>query len=291
MALLGQTLINGLLIGGVYALIAVGLTMIFGVMKIVNFAQGEFLMLGMYSTYLLHKAFNSASPYLLIIPVATIMFLIGLLIYKAVIHPVIGKGDTSYILLTVGLSFFLQNVAQVVFSPNPIGIETSIKNHSIKLADLAIITPRIIAFAIAAVFMILVSLFLSKTDLGRAMRATSEDRTIAQMLGINTTRTFMIAFGLGAMFAAIAGAIISPIFYVYPRIGTVFATTVYACVVIGGLGSIQGAFIGGLIIGLVEALAGSYIALQMAPSSVFAVLLIFMLFKPEGLLGGGARKA
>ncbi len=289
--LFGQTIINGLLAGGIYALIAVGLTMVFGVMKIVNFAQSEFLMLGMYFTYMLYKVFNLETPYLLIIPVAGIMFSLGMLIYSIAVRPVVGKGDTSYILLTVGLSYFLQNMAQVIWSANPVSVDTELKNSSIALGPLTIITPRIIAFGIAALFMLLVNFFLSKTDTGRAMRATSENVQVAQMLGINTSKMFVIAFGMGAMLSAVAGVVVSPIYAIYPRIGTVFATTIYACVVIGGLGNIKGAFFGGLIIGLVEALAASYIALNLAPTCVFVILLLFMLFKPMGLFGKGARVA
>lgn len=289
MNLLGQTIINGLLIGGIYALIAVGQTMIFGVMKIINFAQGEFLMLGLYITWMFANAIGTGNPYLLIVPVATIMFLFGMTVYRVVIHPVVGQGTTSYILLTVGLSYFLQNVAQMIWTANPVGINSPIKTDSISLGELSLALPRIIAFGIALVFMILVSAFLSKTDTGRAMRATSENIPVAKMLGINTTKMFMLAFGLGTMFAAIAGVIISPIFYAYPRIGTVFAVTIYACVVIGGLGNIKGALVGGLIIGLVEAFTGSYISLNLAPTFVYAALMIFMIFKPQGLFGGGGR--
>lgn len=289
MNLLGQTIINGLLIGGIYALIAVGQTMIFGVMKIVNFAQGEFLMLGLYVTWIFAQAIGTGNPYMLIIPIATVMFLFGMLVYRIVIHPVVGQEATSYILLTVGLSYFLQNVAQMIWSANPVGINSPIKTDSINLGPLSFALPRVIAFGIAIVLMILVSTFLSKTDTGRAMRATSENISVAKMLGINTTKMFMIAFGLGTMFAAVAGVIISPIYYAYPRIGTVFATTIYACVVIGGLGNIKGAFVGGIIIGLIEAFTGSYIALNLAPTFVYAALMIFMIFKPQGLFGGGGR--
>lgn len=289
--LFGQTLINGFLMGGVYALIAVGLTMIFGVMKIVNFAQSEFLMLGMYFTWILSRLFTTSNPYLLIVPVASIMFIVGMIVFRLVVHPVIGKGDTSYILLTVGLSYFLQNLAQVIWSANPVSIDTPLKNSSIQIGPLSVITPRIIAFVIALLFMLLVNFFLSKTDTGRAMRATSENTAVAAMLGINARRMFVIAFGMGAMLSAVAGVIISPMYSIYPRAGTVFATTIYACVVIGGLGNIKGAFFGGLIIGLVEAFASSYVALNLAPTCVFSMLLLFMLFKPQGLFGKGARVA
>lgn len=289
MSLFGQTLINGILIGGIYALIAVGQTMIFGVMKIINFAQGEFLMLGLYVTWMFSEAFGTNNPYLLIVPIATIMFLFGILVYKVVVHPVIGQGNTSYILLTVGLSYFLQNVAQMIWTANPVGINSPIKTSSIPLGMATIAVPRLIAFSIGIVFVVLVSAFLTKTDTGRAMRATSENMAVAKMLGIDTTKMFMIAFGLGTMFAAVAGVIISPIYYAYPRVGTVFATTIYACVVIGGLGNIKGAFVGALIIGLIEAFTGSYISLNLAPTFVFLSLMVFMIFKPQGLFGGGGR--
>lgn len=290
MELLGQTLINGLLIGGVYALISVGQTLIFGVMKIVNFAQGEFLMVGLYVTLMLAQAIGTRNPYLLIIPVGVLMFCFGMIVYQMVVKHVVGKGATSYILLTVGLSYFLQNVAQMIWTANPVGLDTDFKTMSLKLSAFSIAVPRLIAFAIAVAFMIAVNFFLNKTDMGRAMRATSEDTTVAKLLGIDTKKMFLIAFGLGTMFAAIAGCIVSPIYYAYPRVGTVFSTTVYSCVVIGGLGNIKGAFIGGLIIGIIEALAGSYLALALAPTCVYAVLMLFLIFKPQGLFGGGGRR-
>ena len=287
MLLFGQTIINGLLIGGVYALIAVGLTMIFGVMKIVNFAQGEFLMMGMYLTWVTAEAIGTDNPYLLIFPIAAVMFVIGIAFFRAVIKPVLGKGMQSYILLTVGLSYFLQNIAQMIWGSFPTGIDSPIKAASIMVGPLAIILPRLIAFGFAVLFMVLVNIFLMKTNTGRALRATSENMTTAKMFGINTNRMFMIAFGLGIMFAAIAGCIISPIYYVYPRIGTVFSTYIFACVVIGGLGNIKGAFIGGILIGLIEALAGSYISLNLAPTCIYIVLILCMQFRPKGLFGKG----
>ncbi len=287
--LFGQTFVNGLLMGGVYALIAVGLTMIFGVMNIVNFAQGEFMMLGMYCTWAFAQCFHSNNPYLLIIPVMAATFLIGMLLYRLFVHPVIGQGDTAYILLTVGLSYFLQNIAQVIWGADPRSIDTPLKSASISLGLLSIIVPRLIAFLLAVLFMLLFGLFLSKTDMGRAMRATSENATVAQILGVNTRVMFLVAFGLGTALSAVAGCIISPMYSIYPRVGQVFATTIFACVIIGGLGDIKGAFVGGILIGLVEAFASSYLALNLAPTCVFAVMLLFMLLKPDGLFGKGAR--
>lgn len=285
-----QSIINGLLIGGVYALIAVGLTIIFGVMKIVNFAQGEFVMLGMYVTWLLFSAIGG-SPYLLIVPAGIIMFIIGWLIYKIVINPVVGKGDTSYILLTVGLSYFLQNAAQLAFSADYHTVESSIKNNAIQVAGLSIQTPRLIAFVVAIVMVIFVHIFLKYTDIGRAMRATSENSEVAATLGVNPVSTYAIAFAIGTLLAGMAGVLLTPMFYVYPRIGTLFNTTAFVVVVLGGLGNVTGALLGGLLIGLVEAFTGSFIALDLAPVGTFVVFLLVLLLKPEGLFGRGVRKA
>ncbi|WP_094547226.1 branched-chain amino acid ABC transporter permease [Petroclostridium xylanilyticum] len=288
--LIGQSIINGLLIGGVYALIAVSLTIIFGVMKIVNFAQGEFLMVGMYATWLLYSAIGG-SPYLLIIPVAFIMFIFGWLVYKILINPVVGKGDTAYILLTVGLSFFLQNAAQLIWTADYHTVETTIKGHSIQLGELSILTPRLIAFLVAIVLVAVIHIFLKKTDIGRAMRATAENSQIASMLGINPVVTYAIAFSIGAVLAGLAGVLLTPMFYVFPRVGALFTTTAFVVVVLGGMGNITGALLGGLLIGLVEAFTGSFIALDLAPVGTFVVFLLALLLKPEGLFGGGTRKA
>jgi branched-chain amino acid transport system permease protein len=287
---MGQSVINGLLIGGVYALIAVGLTIIFGVMKIVNFAQGEFLMVGMYATWLLFSAIGG-SPYLLIIPVAFIMFIFGWLVYKILVNPVVGKGDTSYILLTIGLSFFLQNAAQLIWTADYHTVETSLKGQALQLGGLSILVPRLIAFAVAIILVAIVHLFLKKTDIGRAMRATAENSEVSSMLGINPITTYAIAFAIGTVLAGIAGTLLTPMFYVFPRVGALFTTTAFVVVVLGGLGNITGALLGGLLIGLVEAFTGSFIALDLAPVGTFIVFLLVLLLKPEGLFGGGARKA
>lgn len=286
----GQSLINGLMVGGVYSLIAVGLTIIFGVMKIVNFAQGEFVMIGMYVVWMLYSAIGG-SPYLLIVPVILITFIVGWLIYKTVINPIVGKGDTKYILLTVGLSFFLQNIAQVIWTSDYHTIETSIKNSAIQIGEFSISTPRLIAFLVAIGLVIIVNIFLKKTDMGMAMRSTAENSEVACLLGVNPVKTYSMAFAIGVVLAGIAGVLLTPMFYIFPRVGALFNTTAFVVVVLGGLGNITGALLGGLIIGLVEAFTGSFVALDLAPVGSFVVFLIVLLFKPEGIFGGGSRKA
>jgi branched-chain amino acid transport system permease protein len=291
-----QVIINGLLIGGVYALLAVGLTMIFGVMKVINFAQSEYMMLGMYLTYSLYKLFNldeTSTPYLFVIPIAVIMFIFGIIVFTIFIRPIIGRDNVAFILLTVGLSYMFQNAAQMLFTANPKAIDTAVKATSIYLqeADISISVAKLVAAILAVAFVLCVSLFLSKTDTGRSMRATSENQEIAILLGINPKMSFMLAFGLGAMFAGIAGVLLSPIYTVYPRIGTLFATTTFAVVILGGLGNVTGALFGGLLVGVVENIVGTYIALNLAPVGVFALFIIVMLIKPNGLFGTGGRKA
>jgi branched-chain amino acid transport system permease protein len=292
---MGQTIINGLLIGGVYALIAVGLSLIHGVMKIVNFAQGDFLAVGMYFSYLLYLLMPEGSlPYWLLIPVAVFMYIFGAIVYRTSVSKVVGKGDSNYILLTLGLSYLIQNVLQLIFGPNYLSVEVSkeLKYGAITFGDnLVLMTPRLIAFGGALIFVFLVSYFLSSTDLGRAMRSTSEDSTVAAMLGVNTRAVYTMAFGLGTVFAGIAGLLLTPMFLISPQVGTTFSTIGLSAIVLGGLGNLRGAMVGGLIIGLVESFTTNYASLDLAPVAINSVLMLVLVLKPYGLFGRSARKA
>jgi branched-chain amino acid transport system permease protein len=286
----GQSLANGLLMGGVYALIAVGLTIIFGVMKMINFAQGEFLMLGMYASWFLYSI-TKASPYFLILPVAVIMFVIGLLVFRITIKPIMGRDKTQFVVLTMGLAFVLVSLMQLIFGTSYQSISIPIKNKALALGPVALTLPRLIACGIMLVLVFLVNLFLKATDLGRAMRATAENTAVAKMLGINTDKIFYIAFALGIMLAGLAGLLLTPIYYIYPKVGDPFKTIAMVVIVLGGLGDIRGAMIGGFIAGVVESILAQYVAFDFAPAGVYIILLLVLLFKPEGIFGKGARKA
>ncbi|MGI6160445.1 MAG: branched-chain amino acid ABC transporter permease [Christensenellales bacterium] len=292
-----QTIINGLLIGGVYALIAVGLSMIHGVMKIVNFAQGEFLAVGMYFSYMLYVLMPPGSlPYWLLIPVAMLMFVFGVIIYRTSISRVVGKGESNYILLTLGLSYLIQNVLQMIFGPNyySLDVPNSLRYAAITVgenADMIIATPRLIAFVGALIFVMLVTYFLGKTDIGRAMRATSENTAVAKTLGINVKVIFTVAFALGTVFAGIAGLLLTPMFLISPQIGTTFSTIAMCAMVLGGLGNLKGAMLGGIIIGLVESFSSNYISLDIAPVIINTVLMLVLILRPYGIFGKGARTA
>lgn len=288
--LIGQSLLNGLTMGGIYALISVGLTLIFGVMKVINFAQGEFLMLGMYMTFLLHRM-SGLGPYHLLIPVILVMFLIGVILYRILIKPIIGRDGTSFIIITMGLSYVMTTTIQLIFSPNSQTVATSVSSISVPIGPFSIALSRLIAFGFMAVAVLLVYLFLKKTDVGRAMRATSENIEVSQMLGIKTNNMFRLAFGLGITMAGITGLLLTPIYFVTPTVGAPFKTIAMACVVLGGLGNVGGAVIGGFLTGILEAFVGSFISFDLAPGSGYLILLIVLIFKPDGLFGKGARKA
>ena len=290
-----QILINGLLIGAVYSLIAVGLTMIHGVMKIVNFAQGDFLMVGMYVSYVLYGLFMPAgsAPYLLIVPVSIIMFLFGVLVFRTTVSKVVGKGETSYIILTIGLSYFLQYGIQMIFGANyqSIPVSDKLKFGSFSVFGVVFTTTRWIAFVAALAFTIFVNYLLGHTDIGRAMRATSENKTVAISFGVNTKVVYFVAFGLGTAFAGISGLLVTPLYMIYPNVGAVFSIIAMSAMVLGGLGNIKGAMIGGLIIGVVEALASTYFTTNVSQIAINLVLLLILIFKPYGIFGKGARVA
>lgn len=287
-----QVIINGLLIGGVYALVAVGITMIHGVMKIVNFAQGDFLAMGLYFTYAMYSLLPPGSmPYWLLVPVGAAMYLAGCIFFSTTIKKVIGKGDSNYILLTIGLSYIIQNLIQLIFGPDfkTVAVSDQLRNGALALGSVSLSTARVIAFVAAAAFALFVNWFLGSTDIGRAMRATSENRVIAESLGVKTNIVFITAFALGTVFAGISGLLISPIFLLSPKVGSQFSTIAMSAMVLGGLGNIKGALIGGLIIGLVESMTSSYAGVLLAQVAINTVLMLVLIFRPYGLFGKKGR--
>jgi branched-chain amino acid transport system permease protein len=287
-----QVIVNGILMGGVFALVAVGLTMIHGVMKVVNFAQGDFLVVGLFLTYLFYTFMPEQSlPYWLILPVASGMYLFGCIIFQSTIRKVLGQGDSNYILLTIGISFMIQNLLQLVFGANFRSLPVSEELRMGSWDFLGILFPqsRTIAFFAVIVFVLFVNWFLTKTDVGRAMRATSENRVVAESLGIRGDMVYTMAFAIGTMFAGLSGMLLSPVQLIFPSAGLPFSLVAMSAMVLGGLGNIKGAFIGGLIIGLVESFTASYVNIAMAPIMVNFVLILVLIFKPYGILGKKRR--
>lgn len=284
---IAQSAINGLMIGGVYALIAVGLTLIFGVMGIVNFAQGEFLMLGMYATWLIWQAAH-VNAYALLLVAAPLLFGFGYLVFKGLVSRVVGKGDVMYILLTIGLSIFAQNVILLIFTANYQVINDPIKAAALYLGPFSFPMARVISFVAAVLLVAALNWVISRTELGRAMRACAENREVATLLGIDTGATYAVAFGIGALLAGAAGTLLSPVYYIYPGVGSLFGLTAFVVVVLGGMGSVVGALLGGLIIGVVEALTGNFLSLDLQSLGTFVIFLLVLFFRPNGILGKGA---
>jgi len=289
-----QVIINGILMGGVFALVAVGLTMIHGVMKVVNFAQGDFLVVGLFLTYVFyHFLPGNSMPYWLILPVASGMYIFGCIIFRLAINKVIGQGDSNYILLTIGISFMIQNLLQLIFGADfrSIPVSDELRMGAWKFLGTLFPISRTIAFLSAVAFVIFVNWFLTKTDIGRAMRATSENRVVAESLGVRGGMVYITAFAIGTMFAGVSGLFLSPTQMIFPAAGAPFGTVAMSAMVLGGLGNIKGAFIGGLVIGLVESFTSSYFSIALAPVATNFVLILVLIFKPYGILGTRRRTA
>ncbi|MCX5917888.1 MAG: branched-chain amino acid ABC transporter permease [Deltaproteobacteria bacterium] len=279
-----QLLVNGILHGGIYALISIGLTMIWGVMQIVNFAHGEFLMLGMYASFWVFTLYG-VDPYLALLIIMPGLFLLGVLTQWLVISPILDAPHAAQIFATVGLSIVLQNLALFAWKGDyrNIRLETSISN--VKVMGLVISFPRLMAFLITLGMVIALFFFLKKTYLGKALRATADNKRSAQLMGINVSRLYYLALGIGTACVGAAGGILMPMYSVFPTVGSYFVLTAFVVVVLGGMGSMAGAFVGGLIIGVVEAFSGFFLAPALKEVVYFLVFVLILVFKPSGLMG------
>ncbi len=279
-----QALLSGILVGGVYALIGVGLTIIFGVMRVINFAHGDLLMLGMYLTWQLFVRLGW-DPYVAILVVAPAMFLVGAFLQRVFVNRVLNALPQNQILLTIGLGLILSNAVMLAYTSDDRILTTSYSSSSFFLGDLSVSKPLLYSFLVTAAITGALAWFLLRTDTGQAIRATAQDREAAQLMGINVAWTSILAFGIGSALAGVAGALLSPTYYIYPQVGGAFTLKAFVIVVLGGMGSIVGATLGGLIIGVTESLAAIYVASGLKELVVFVLFLALLLFRPSGLLG------
>ncbi len=284
MVLFLQSVLSGVLVGGVYALIGIGLTLIFGVMRVINFAHGELVMLGMYASWILFSRLGW-DPFLSIAAVAPLLFLWGALLQTTVINRVLGALPQNQILLTIGLGLVMSNAVMLAFTSDYRILTTSYSSASFRLLGLSVSQPLLISFVITVAITAGLVLFLLRTDTGQAIRATAQDREAAQLMGINVQRMSVLAFGLGAALAGTAGALVSPTYYIFPQVGSAFTLKAFVIVVLGGMGSVAGATLGGILIGVVESLAAVYVASGLKELVVFVLFLVLLLVKPSGLLG------
>jgi branched-chain amino acid transport system permease protein len=279
-----QSLISGILIGGVYALIGIGLTIIFGVMRVINFAHGDLLMLGMYATYFLFTLLH-IDPFVSIVITIPLMFLFGAFLQKVFINRALNALPQNQILLTIGMGLVMSNTIMLAFTSDYKILSTSYSSSSVTVLGISISSPLVVSFVITVAITAALYWFLYKTDMGQAIRATAQDREAAQLMGINVKRMSIIAFGLGSALAGTAGALISPTYYIFPQVGSVFTLKAFVITVLGGMGSIVGATLGGVLIGVAESVGGVYFGSGWKDVIVFVLFLLVLLFKPSGLLG------
>jgi branched-chain amino acid transport system permease protein len=280
-----QTIVNGLFAGAIFSLVAIGLTMIYGVMLILNFAHGEFLMLGMYVAF---WAFTLAGldPYLSIPIAAGLIFGVGALIQTGLIQRVLDAHPLNQIILLLGVSTLLIGLVQFFWTAEPRAIHVPYETEVFVLMGLRFSIPRTVAFFSAMVISLALYLFLQYTKTGAAIRAVSQSRTGALLMGIDVKFIYRLTFGLGAAVTAIGGVLLTPNFRMIPTVGQPFAVTAFVVVVLGTMGNFIGAFLGGLIIGLVEAFAGFFLGGDVKIVASMFVFILILLFRPAGLFGG-----
>jgi len=283
-----QAVINGLLIGGIYALVSIGVTLIFGVVKIVNFAQGEFVMIGMYISFFLATKLG-LDPLLSLAISMPALFLIGVLLQQTLIRRVLGLGDMPQIFLTFALSLLLMNVALLVFTADYRTVHTSYSDSSFQLGPVYISVAKLIAFVVAMLLSGALWLFLHATDIGKAMRAAAQNRDVAMLMGINPNRVFSVAVGLALALAGAAGSLLMPFYPAYPTVGQVFTLMAFVAVILGTLGSVTGALIAGLMMGIAESLGIQFVGADSGLIVVFLMLLVTLAVRPSGLFGGWSR--
>ena len=285
-----SNLINGISLGSVYAIIALGYTMVYGIAKMLNFAHGDVIMIGGYvafcTNYYLH--WPALPSILLAVVVCT---LLGIIIERLAYKPLRNAGSLAVLITAIGVSYFLQNAALLIWSSNPKSFPNMIGTGSFSIGKAQVTLPSLITIAACIIIMIALTLFTSKTKMGKAMRAVSEDKGAAQLMGINVNATISLTFAIGSGLAAIAGVLLCTSYpQLMPTTGSMPGIKAFTAAVFGGIGSIPGAMLGGILLGLIEIFAKAYISTELSDAIVFAVLIIVRLVKPTGLLGKKIRE-
>jgi len=273
----------GLLLGGIYGLVGIGVNLIFGVVRIVNFAHGELIMVSMYLTYYFNHELG-LSPYIAILVVTPAMFLLGAAIQRLIMEPLQSE-PMMQMFATFGLLMILQNSVLAITRGEALNVVSPVATEVLSLGNVRLGVGRLLVFVASTALTLGLYYFLQFTMPGKAIRALTQDRRAARGMGINVERTYVLTFGIGAALTGIGGAMLSPIYTLSPEIGQDFILAAFAVVVLGGLGSVWGAYIGGLIIGLIEALAGFYVDPALKSAIWFAVFVVVLIVRPSGLLG------
>lgn len=280
-----QTMVAGVLIGGIYSLIGIGMSLIMGVMGIINLAHGQLMMVAMYITFVLSH-YMRIDPYLSLLVTMPALFLLGCFLQKFLLNPLMKKESIlpeNQVLMTVGIGMVLTEIARFIFSSDYKTVKTSYSSSAFFLGNISFNVPMCIAFIFSIAFTVTLFWFLLRTDMGRSIRATAQDKDAATLMGVNSSRITIITFGLGSSLTAAAGTLLIPIFYLFPDIGGPFTLKAFVITILGGLGSPVGAIFGGLVLGIAESLGATYIGMGYREMVGFVIFLLVLVFLPGGL--------
>ena len=283
-SILAAASINGLLLGGIYTLVACGLTLIYGVLHIINFAHGSLLMLAMFGVYYLLTKLG-IDPYLSMLVMVPAMYLLGYALFKGVIGRLSSGKDENILLITLGLSIFIENLALMFFKGDSRTISVSYSDRMIELGSTLVPLPKLISFVAALLICAILGVSMKYTDTGRSIRAVARERVGARLVGIDVDRVFAISYGIGIATLGAAACLLMPIFYVSPGIGHVFVLVAFTVVVLGGMGSFVGAAVGGLIVGLTESFGGLFLGESLGQIGISLIFILILLLRPSGLFG------
>jgi branched-chain amino acid transport system permease protein len=278
-----QLVVSGLLIGSIYALMSIGLTLIFGVLRVVNFAHGEFLMIAMYGAWAMSRLLG-VNPYFAAVAVVPAMFLFGALVYRLIIGPGLAKPHLVVVFATMGLSIFLQNIALMAMTADLRDVPP-IFARSISIGGIFIKGELLLGFIVTLLCTVVLQWVIKHTFLGKAIRATVQDGEAAKLMGIAVPRIFLITFAAGSALVGLAACMMVPLFSVFPTVGLNFVLIAFVIVVLGGMGSIEGALLGGFCVGVVQSLSAYYVAPAFGQLFFFLLFLLVMIFRPNGLFG------
>ena len=285
MEMFTQTLVSGILIGGIYALIGIGMTLIMGVMKIINLAHGQLMMVAMYITFVLFEYFH-LDPYFSLFLAMPCLFLLGAFLQKYLLNPLL-KVDSiipeNQVLMTVGIGMVLTEVIRFIFHSDYRSIKTVYSSSAFYIGGISINVPMLVAFGIALVLTLGLFLFLLKTDVGKSVRATAQNTDAAQLMGINAEWITVLTYGLGSALVAAAGTLLLPIYYLFPDIGGPFTLKAFVITMLGGMGSTVGAIVGGVVLGVAESLGATYISMFLKDAVAMVIFLLVLIFLPGGL--------
>mgnify|MGYP005831000987 CR=1 FL=1 len=285
MGVLIQTVVAGILMGGIYALVGIGMTLIMGVMKIINLAHGQLMMVAMYITYVLYE-YAHLDPYVALLVTMPALFVLGALIQRYLLNPLIKVEailPENQVLMTVGIGMVLTEVARMIFHSDYKSVRPAYTSMSFYAGSIAFNLPMCIAFGIAVVLTIGLFVFLLKTDTGKSVRATAQNKEAALLLGVNADRITVFTYGLGAALVAAAGTLLLPIYYLFPDLGGAFTLKAFVITILGGLGSTVGAIVGGVVLGVSESLGATYVSMALKDAVGMVIFLLVLIFLPGGL--------